>query len=151
VSTSTTSLCTNYNKTYYETVFYLNMLGLPTTYKIPTLTTTPGVCKNVRDLTSSNGAYIKTACTVYQFANQNNARFSCLANGMQLYNFNTEEAKTSLLDYADTQWPFARLWVEGTNGTKCSTVSNNNLTNFEMVYDACSSGYYFYCEYRGNN
>jgi hypothetical protein len=68
---------------------------------------------------------------------------------MQLFNFNSADDKSALLDYADSQWPYARLWVEGKNSTECSVVSNYNRTSFETINDVWVTGYYFYCEYIG--
>lgn len=109
----------------------------------------PMICKTVRDLTDSTGAYLKTACTVNFPYTQYSARASCLTFGMQLFTFNTAEDEKSLLAYADSQWPHARLWVEGTNGTGCSAISNQNKTKFEKISDVCANDYSFYCEYKG--
>lgn len=109
----------------------------------------PLICQTVRDLQDSSGAYIKTACTVNLLFTQNAARLYCDTFGMQLFKINNLETERSLLGYADSQWPYARLWVEGGNSNGCTAISNYNNPKFEQVSNTCLSPNYFYCEYRG--
>jgi hypothetical protein len=68
---------------------------------------------------------------------------------MQLYTVDATEDRNALLSYADNQWPHAQLWVAGSNGTHCQTVSNINKANFEVTSVLCSQPFFFYCQYKG--
>jgi hypothetical protein len=107
------------------------------------------ICKTIRDLKTSTGIYVKSACTVYLNYDQSTARSTCRANGMQLYTVNTIVEQTVLLAYADSQWPYNELWIEGGNATSCYAISNFNRTNFRKISVPCSNNTnYFYCEYK---
>jgi hypothetical protein len=109
----------------------------------------PIICKNARDLKNSSGAYLKTACTVYLQYNQADARAACISYGMQLFKLKTAEDEVALLAYADSQWPYNSLWVEGGNANLCNTITNYNRTKFERLQVPCvTSSNNFFCEYK---
>jgi hypothetical protein len=111
--------------------------------------TVPVLCKTIRDLKDSNSNYLKSVCTMYLKYNQISARDTCKANGMQLYKFVVPDDEVALLAYADSQWPQARLWVDGGNTTHGTMLSNFNRTYFEKVSTPIFTNFeYFYCEYK---
>jgi hypothetical protein len=115
----------------------------------PKLHLTVDICKTIRDLKTSSGIYVKSACTVYLNYDQSTARSTCRANGMQLYTFNTVADQAVLFAYADSQWPYNELWIEGGNATSCSAISNFNATNFKKISVPClNNTNYFYCEFK---
>jgi hypothetical protein len=86
---------------------------------------------------------------MYLKYSQISARDTCKVYGMQLYKFIIPDDEVALLSYADSQWPQARLWVEGGNTTHGFMVSNFNKTYFEKVSTPIFTNFeYFYCEYK---
>jgi hypothetical protein len=86
---------------------------------------------------------------VYLNYNQNTARTTCAAYGMQLYRFTLPDDEPALMAYANSQFMFNRLWVEGGDSTNGVMVSNQNLTTFTKINMPVTTRNYFFCEYQG--
>jgi hypothetical protein len=77
------------------------------------------------------------------------ARSTCVGYGMQLYRFSTPYDEPALMAYADSQFAYNRLWVEGGDSTNGVMVSNQNLTSFTKITMPATTRNYFFCEYQG--
>jgi hypothetical protein len=86
---------------------------------------------------------------MYLNYNQNTARTTCAAYGMQLYRFTLPDDEPKLMEYANSQFMFNRFWVEGGDGTNGVMVSNQNQTTFTKINVPASTLNYFFCEYQG--
>jgi Papain family cysteine protease len=90
----------------------------------------PTGCIMSGDVYSASGAYIKSFCSNNFGRNYEDSRLACLGNGMRLYQLDSAEANSTLLNVATTTWTENYYVVEFfTNGKEqegCGGISNDN-------------------------
>jgi hypothetical protein len=101
-----------------------------------------------RDFKDASGNYLKSACTIYQDRNYDDAVTTCANLGMKILNTNTSNLESSMVSYLNMQFPYGSFWVEGKSGSNCATFSNDKRLSYVKTTASCSNNAYFFCEYQ---
>jgi hypothetical protein len=93
--------------------------------------------------------YVKSFCIYNNPVNYADGQSYCLANQMRPYMFDSVEAKSALIDFANQVYktsPVKTLFINGKSSLGCATISNMNGPYVESVGD-CTAQIQTVCEY----
>jgi len=72
-----------------------------------------GICSHPLDLFDGNGNYLKSVCQTKNRFNYAKAEAACIANGMNLFIIDSEEAQNALFNYANSVPNSSPMWING--------------------------------------
>lgn len=108
----------------------------------------PQSCQFFGDIFSSTG-YVKSFCIDKYIRNYDDSKEDCYKNGMRLFQFDSDDSKLGLINYANTYWKrfYNVIWhIDGKNETGCTNLNNKDRTFVEGNGD-CSLEKKSVCEF----
>jgi hypothetical protein len=109
----------------------------------------PSFWKSFGDIYNSTGGYLKSFCIDKYIRNYEDSKDDCFKNGMRLFQFDSDDAKQGLIDYANKFWKrfYNVIWyIDGRNEMGCKNLNNKNKTFVEEIGD-CSLEKKSVCEF----
>lgn len=105
------------------------------------------ICSKTKDIFTSAGIYIKTACVVEQDVIYDNSLQFCQNNGMTLFKLTPAPSQAVLFRWADFNLPPAfNYWID--TGVSCNKmIFQPAPPAWTTAADACSKAFFFICEF----